>query len=128
MNTEEPNRIPCPYCSEPILPDAKVCRFCHSALTAGAPTPLSGGRPNTEVSNKKLAAGLCGIFLGQLGIHKFLLGYTSEGVTMLLISLLTCGLGGVVMGIIGIVEGITYLTRSEVEFEETYLIGHKGWF
>ncbi|MCH2566129.1 MAG: TM2 domain-containing protein, partial [Prochlorococcus sp. ALOHA_A2.0_51] len=29
---------------------------------------------DTELSNKKLAAGLLGIFLGALGIHKFVLG------------------------------------------------------
>ena len=32
-----------------------------------------------EISSKKLAAGLLGIFLGSLGIHKFFLGYHMEG-------------------------------------------------
>ena len=36
----------------------------------------------TEVSNKKLAAGLLGILLGSFGIHKFVLGYTKAGLIM----------------------------------------------
>ena len=128
---DEAERIPCPHCAEMILPNAKVCRFCRSTLTTdGSPTP---SHPvNQDVANKKLAAGLCGIFFGQLGIHKFLLGYTSEAVTMLVVSLVggiaTCGLSSMVMAVIGIVEGITYLTRSDAAFEETYIHSHKGWF
>lgn len=76
----------------------------------------------------KLVAGLLGIFLGSLGIHKFYLGYTKEAVIMLLVSLLTCGIGASVMGIIGLVEGILYLTKQDDEFQNTYVLGHKGWF
>jgi len=28
----EPQRIPCPHCSELILPTAKICRFCKSDI------------------------------------------------------------------------------------------------
>lgn len=77
---------------------------------------------------KKLVAGLLGIFLGALGIHKFVLDYTKEGLIMLLVSVLTFGIGAGIMGIIGFIEGILYLTKSDEEFEETYIVGHKGWF
>lgn len=76
----------------------------------------------------KVAAGLLGIFLGALGIHKFYLGYTKAGVIMLLVSLLTFGIGAIVMDIIGIVEGILYLTKSDWEFYNTYVAGEKDWF
>lgn len=79
-------------------------------------------------SSKKIAAGICGILLGALGIHKFILGYTQEGLIMLLVSLLTCGLGAGVMGIIGLIEGILYLTKTDAEFINTYLINKRGWF
>lgn len=76
----------------------------------------------------KLAAGLLGIFLGALGIHKFYLGYNKEGLIMLLVSLLTCGVGATVMEIIGLIEGILYLTKTDEDFENTYVNQQKGWF
>ena len=79
-------------------------------------------------ANKKMAAGICGILLGTFGVHKFILGYQTEGVIMLLVSLLSCGMLAIVMQIIGIVEGITYLTKSDEEFVRTYVEGRKGWF
>ena len=82
----------------------------------------------TEVSNKKLAAGLLGIFLGSFGLHKFVLGYTKVGVITLLVTVLTCGLAGFLMGLIGVIEGIIYLTQTPQEFKATYLDGRKEWF
>lgn len=79
-------------------------------------------------AEKKIAAGICGILLGALGIHKFILGYTKEGVIMLLVSVLTFGILGVVVYIIGLIEGIMYLTKSDEEFVATYINGKKGWF
>ncbi len=84
--------------------------------------------PKPPGADKKIAAGICGVLLGHFGVHKFILGYTSEGVTMLLVTLLTCGIGGIVMWVIGLVEGITYLTRSDEEFVATYIANKKGWF
>ena len=80
-----------------------------------------------EVNSKKLAAGLLGIFLGSLGIHKFILGYSGPGLVMLLVTLLTCGLGGAVMGVIGLIEGIIYLTMTPQQFKTLYIDGQKEW-
>lgn len=79
-------------------------------------------------ADKKLTAGILGILLGEFGIHKFVLGYTGEGIAMLLVTLLTCGIGWVVMKVIGVVEGITYLVKSDTDFVATYITGRKGWF
>ncbi|MGS2741437.1 TM2 domain-containing protein [Sinomicrobium sp. M5D2P17] len=73
--------------------------------------------------NKKILAGVLAIVIGALGIHKFILGYNKEGIIQILLSFL-CGLGG----IIGLVEGIIYLTKSDEEFYNTYQIGKKPWF
>ncbi len=75
--------------------------------------------------NKKIAAGLLAILLGPLGIHKFLLGYTNEGIIWLVISLCTCG---TVTSVLGLIEGIIYLTKSDQEFYETYQVNKKEWF
>ena len=83
---------------------------------------------NLAGADKKIAAGICGILLGALGVHKFILGYTKEGVIMLLITILTFGFGGFIMGIIGLIEGILYLTKSDADFVATYVVGKKGWF
>ena len=79
-------------------------------------------------SEKKIAAGVCGILLGALGVHKFILGYTKEGLIMLLVTLLTFGILGFVMGIIGLIEGIIYLTKTDEDFVKTYVTSKKGWF
>lgn len=83
---------------------------------------------SNPAASKKIPAGICGILLGALGIHKFILGYTKEGVIMLLVTLLTLGFGGFVMGIIGLIEGIMYLIKPDDEFVATYVDGKKGWF
>ena len=82
---------------------------------------------NARASNK-LPAGICGILLGSLGIHKFILGYTGAGLIMLLVSLLTCGIGGVVMHVIGLIEGIIYLCKPDDEFVRVYVDARKEWF
>jgi TM2 domain-containing membrane protein YozV len=79
-------------------------------------------------SGKKIAAGICGILIGALGVHKFILGKTQAGLIMLLVSLLTCGVGAIVMEIVGLVEGILYLTKSDQQFYQTYYVEGKDWF
>ncbi len=86
-----------------------------------------GGGGEVDAS-KKVPAAICGILLGSLGIHKFVLGYSTAGVIMLLVTLLTCGFGGMVMGPIGLIEGILYLTKSDEDFFETYVVNEKQWF
>ncbi|WP_299216598.1 NINE protein [uncultured Dokdonia sp.] len=89
-----------------------------------------------STDNKKMLAGLLAIFVGWLGVHKFVLGYQKEGIIMLVISIigivLSCiGIGIFVvwaMGLVGLIEGIMYLTKSDEEFYNTYQVGKKPWF
>lgn len=77
--------------------------------------PIYNQPPVTPVSptpKSKIAAGLLGIFLGSLGVHNFYLGYTGKAIAQLLITLLTCGIGGIASGIWGLIEGILILTGS----------------
>lgn len=83
----------------------------------------------SEKSKKeKIVAGILAILLGGLGIHKFYLGYTKAGLIMLLVSIISCGIGAPVMEIIGIIEGILYLVKSDEEFDEIYVVNEKQWF
>ena len=68
--------------------------------------------------------GIMAILFGPLGIHKFILGYTKEGIIQMVITFLTCGAAG----IIGFIEGIIYLTKSDEEFYNTYQVGKRPWF
>lgn len=77
-----------------------------------------------QQENKKVICGVLGILLGGLGVHKFVLGYTTEGIIQLVIGVVTCGLGG----IIGLIEGIIYLTKTDEDFYNTYQLNKKGWF
>ncbi|MBN2643573.1 MAG: TM2 domain-containing protein [Victivallales bacterium] len=79
-------------------------------------------------ADKKIAAGICGILLGGLGIHKFILGYTGAGLVMLLVSILSLGFLAWVMSIIGLIEGIIYLCKSDEDFVATYVDNRKTWF
>ena len=76
----------------------------------------------------KIAAGICGILLGSFGVHKFILGYTTSGLIMLLVTVLSCGMAWPVMHIIGLIEGIVYLTKPDREFVRVYVDGRKEWF
>ena len=79
-----------------------------------------------------VAAGLLAIFLGAFGVHKFYLGYNTQGFIMLAISILaglfTIGLAVGVIWVIAVVEGILYLTKSQSEFERVYVYGKREWF
>jgi TM2 domain-containing membrane protein YozV len=96
------------------------------------PAPLYGQPQNQDWkaagADKKIVAGILGIVLGGLGIHKFILGYQKEGLIMLLVSVLSCFTLAGVMHVIGIIEGIMYLTKSDEEFVRTYIQGRKEWF
>lgn len=88
------------------------------------PTEDWNNAPVRREENKKVLAGVLGIVLGGFGVHKFVLGYTQEGIIQLVVTFVTCGMGS----LIGFVEGIIYLTKTDEDFYQTYQVGKKGWF
>lgn len=87
--------------------------------------PMSAG------ASKKIAAALFAFFLGAFGAHKFYLGYKKEGIIMLLVFLfgwILLGIPSAIIGFIALIEFILYLTKSDDEFEQIYVIGRKPWF
>lgn len=77
-----------------------------------------------EVNSRKILCGIMGILFGGLGIHRFILGDTAGGLLRILITVVTCGIGS----IIGLIEGIVYLTKTDAEFYQVYMVQKKAWF
>ena len=79
-----------------------------------------------------IAAGVLAILFGALGIHKFYMGLPNAGFITLGISVIggivSFGSAAFVMQLIGIVEGIIYLVKSQDDFEKTYITGRRSWF
>lgn len=74
--------------------------------------------------SKRVLCGVMGILFGGFGIHRFVLGDTTGGILRIVISLVTCGIGS----LIGFIEGIIYLTKSDEQFVKEYQEGKKAWF
>ncbi len=115
---------------EPNEPNDKIHQqqYCNAPYDGQQYYQYPNGRTGQK---NKLTAGLLAIFLGSLGIHKFYMGWSKQGIIMLLVSIfgsLLFGLGPVVMGIIALIEGIKYLTKTNAEFYEVYERGGKAWF
>lgn len=60
----------------------------------------------------KLTAGILGIFLGGIGVHRFYLGHIGKGIIYLLF------FWTFIPALVGLIEGIGYLTMSQAEFNE----------
>ena len=129
----------CTKCGAQNADYSQICLQCQAPLPAiggyqpiQPPTPIYGQSAVQDWkqagADKKVIGGILAIILGGLGIHKFMLGYQKEGLTMLLVSVLSCGTLYPVMHVIGIVEGIMYLTKSDEDFVREYIYGRKGWF
>jgi TM2 domain-containing membrane protein YozV len=88
-----------------------------------------GAKP-TRYRKERLVAGILALTLGTFGAHKFYLGYTTEAIIMLVILIVgSClAVGPLVALVISLVEGITYLLKSDEEWEQIYVYGKKGWF
>ena len=126
------------YCTKCGAINDDLAQFCSNCQTPLTPVSSgsSGYQPMQSVhpgavtdwkamgADKKVTAGICAILVGWLGVHKFILGYTTEGIIQLALGIVTCGL----TNILSIIEGVIYLTKSDEEFVRTYIQNKKGWF
>lgn len=120
----------CTSCGASIDFNSTECKYCGQTFVVQPPqyqqqpqyqqpqqAPLNyntaGGVPFNEKS--KIAAGLLGIFLGGLGIHKFYLGKAGMGVLYLLFC------WTFIPSLVGFIEGIIYLTSSDEAFYYKYV-------
>ena len=87
-------------------------------------------------TKNRVTAAVLAILLGSFGAHKFYLGHNAAGITMLAVwasgfllsSLFIGALWIWIPGLIGLIEGIIYLTKSDEDFEQIYITGNKTWF
>lgn len=143
----------CPHCraQQSLAPDRAggiaVCESCGGKFQVPLPTAYVMDSsmssqyalpPEIQAfAGKKIAAGICGILLGGLGVHKFILGLNTPAIVMLVVWLAGATTGmclffplfaSIAMNIIGLVEGIIYLTKSDMDFYQTYAVQRKEWF
>lgn len=92
-------------------------------------------RPGS-LPKSKVTAAILAFFFGLFGVHKFYLGFTGQGIIMLLSTIAGFVLTAVLVGylvllavaVISFVEFITYLSRSDQDFYETYFVKKQRWF
>lgn len=114
----------------------KAKEFADEAKETASEFAESAKETFASGDNKKILAGILGILFGGLGIHKFIIGYNKEGgillgATLVGILLSCVGIGILfvwIPGVVGFIEGIIYLTKSDEEFYNTYQVGKKPWF
>ena len=93
-------------------------------------------RPQYTQDNKRILTGVLAILLGHLGVHKFVLGYNNEGFLILIATVIGYATLCIFIGIfvlvltslVGLIEGIIYLTKTDAEFYEMYQKNKKPWF
>ena len=129
----------CGGCGSAVSEGQAVCTNCGEAVG----TRVYTGAPGQRGQKSKIAAGILGILLGAFGAHKFYLGYTNAALIMLGGTLVGyCG--GIFLSflifpivllvlpfaasVVGIIEGIIYLTKTDQQFYEEYELNTKEWF
>jgi TM2 domain-containing membrane protein YozV len=97
----------CSSCEEIIKKEAEICPECGVRQQAG------GGSGSS--SKDRTTAGILALLLGGLGAHKFYLGETGLGILYL------CFFWTFIPAIVGFIEGILYLTKTDEEFQRQYV-------
>jgi len=115
----------CPQCGAPISIDRSECMYCggKTARQPQEPQPqfqqpyiqqphINGNGINYAWPiRSKVVAGLLGIFLGGLGIHKFYLGKVALGILYIFASWTFIPI------LVGFIEGTIYLATDDYNFQ-----------
>ncbi|WP_430504228.1 NINE protein [Haloparvum sp. PAK95] len=99
-----PDEQYCPSCGEPIKKAAEICPECGVRQ-----------QPPTSTEKDRVTAGILALLLGGIGAHKFYLGEAGMGILYL------CFSWTFIPALVGLIEGILYLTKTDAEFERKYV-------
>lgn len=117
----------CSGCGESMIATVKFCSKCgtkNATLPAEeAPIiqqpqviPAPAQRDYGPAPKSRLTAGLLGILLGGIGVHKFYLNKTGLGILYVLFC------WTFIPALIGLIEGIIYLTQDDVTFGRQQMV------
>jgi len=95
----------CSSCGEVIKKEAEICPKCGVRQKSHS---------HSEGEKSKVVAGILGILLGGIGAHKFYLGNIGMGILYL------CFCWTLIPSIVGLIEGIIYLTMTDSAFKAKY--------
>lgn len=104
----------CSNCGAEINDKQVICLKCGCAIPGKNISANKGGIDLSKGGHNKIVAVILAILLGGLGAHKFYLGQVGLG----LLYLFFCWTG--IPSIIGLIEGIVYLTLSDEQFAAKY--------
>jgi TM2 domain-containing membrane protein YozV len=94
----------CWSCGTIIKKAAEICVHCGVRVNRAAAQPTTA-----EYSEKsRVTAGVLGIILGGLGVHRFYLGYIGIGILQIIVSIVTLGIGS----FWGFIEGVMITTGA----------------
>ena len=130
----------CRHCAAHLGPEQIICTKCGAGITTAGSSRSVGGSIVPGEKNK-IAAGILAIMFGGIGVHKFYMGSWGWGLAFLVnlllflpftiaLSVVSFGLLSFLTGlpfmfqviqfVIGLVEGIIYLTMSDEAFAAKY--------
>jgi len=127
----------CSHCGSSLPEGANVCPQCGTPVSGAAqPQQTYYNQPNNSVnppqrSDDAFSAGpsgksrgvaaLLALILGTLGIHYFYLGKNTGGIVFLLVSLVTCGVGAVIIEVLCLITCVRMFSMSTEQFEQDYV-------
>ena len=118
----EDHLVFCPSCGAKLIEqesdeqqsnEQQTCKpqYNNQPQYNGQPQYYGNGYVEEWPAKSKLTAGILAILLGNIGVHKFYMGKVGMGILYL------CFCWTCIPGVIGLIEGIIYLTSSREEFE-----------
>lgn len=116
-------QLQCPNCHNNIKGHFTFCPICGHNLTSNERNEFNRLFPSKSSTYKtyrrnKYIAGALGIFLGTFGFQRFYLGRAFD-VTLGIVYLLIFSWNGFAT-LIGIVEGVYFLSLDKEQFDNTY--------